>query len=299
MLSPYLKPQALNGGMLSSSKLTGILYGSSDALDKRNSSVFASAVQVLDAAKDVAETIANATGVRSPYFIIGEIPKNTSNPQYIWSSYDKPAQGIMRAVANASARFGYTQPGVIIDCLGDVNANMSVEFTTKPLVYLSNSVVDSRIRKPTIIKATVAVSNHLADDAEGQALNQVAAWDPTGASDYIRDELLYGGYTRAQYALYRLRWLMENGQPFTVYTPHGYYENMLIQSIAPKTDESTMDMLLCDITYQEAILAAPYSSGDDLNKRSATRNVIKPDTETKLGKSIRGWLNDTSVGAVK
>jgi hypothetical protein len=270
--------------MTSSSKLTHCIYGSSDALDKRNHSVFADVVQVVDAARDVAETIANALGIRSPYFIIGEIPNNYSRYNYIWSSQDKALAGIVRAVSNVAGSWTLEQQGVIIDCLGDVNANMSVEFTTKPLVYLSNSVIDSRIRKPMQVRATVAVSNHLADDAAGMALNQVAAWDPTGAADLLRDELLYGGLTRAQYALYRLRWLMENGKPFTVYTPHGYYENMLIQSISPRTDEGTMDMLLCDIVFQEALLSAPYEDDKELAKRAATRTNISTSS------GITAWL---------
>lgn len=286
MLSAYLKPQAINGGMLSSSKLTGAIYGASDALDKRNTNAFAQAVSIIDAAKDVAETIANAAGIRSPYFIIGEIPKDTSNPQYIWSSYDKAAVGLVRAVSNAYYRYDYEQEGVIIDCLGDISADMSVEFTTKPLVYLSNSVIDSRIRKPVVVKATVAISNYLADDAAGMAANLAASWDPTGALDVARDELLYKGYTRAQYALYKLRWLMENGKPFTVYTPHGYYENMLISSIRPHTDENNMDMLLCDITYQEAILSAPYSSDLQLAKRTATRTSVDPSSTP----SVKHWI---------
>lgn len=285
MLSPLLKPQALNGGMISSSKLTKAIYGSNDALDKRNKSGFANIVRTVDAAKDVAETIANAVGIRSPYFVIGEIPNDTS-PQYIWSSYDKAMVGVVRAVSNTINRWGVKQQGVIIDCLGDINANMSVEFTTKPLVYLSNSVVDSRIRKPTVVKATVAISNYLADDAVGMAMNQAASWDPTGTLDVVRDELLYEGYTRAQYALYKLRWLMENGQPFTVYTPHGYYENMLIQSLAPRTDENNLDMLLCDITYQEAILSAPYSTDEELANRTSTRFSIDPSTSP----TISNWL---------
>lgn len=292
MLSPYLRPQAINGGMLASSKLSHAIYGTGDALDKRNKSWFSTTVQTIDAAKDVAETIANAVGLRSPYFIIGEIPKSAGQ-QYIWSNYDKAMVGVVRAVSNAYNRWDTTQQGVIIDCLGDVSANMSVEFTTKPLVYLTNSVVDSRVRKPTVVNATVAISNYLADDAVGMAMNQAASWDPTGTLDIARDELLYGGFTRAQYALYRLRWLMENGQPFTVYTPHGYYENMLIQSIKPKTDESNMDMLLCDITYQEAILAAPYLTNIDLVQRSATRTVINPaETITnKITGAIKSWIS--------
>lgn len=283
MLSPYIKPEAINGGMGVSSKLVAnILYGDADALDKRTSenSLWVKAVKVIDAAKDVAETISNSLGIRSPYFVIGEIPRQAGT-KTIWSSQERAALGVIRAVAQDRSLMagGNEQEGVIIDCLGDVSADISVEFTHKPIFYQSSTVIDSRVRKPVIIKATVAVSNHLSDDIKGQALTQAANLDATGALELTKNELLYGGNTRAQYALYKLRWLMENGKPFTVYTPHGYYENMLIQSIKPQTNESTMEMLLCDIVYQEAILTAPYGSKSELEKRSLQRkNVIATDS---------------------
>lgn len=296
MLSPYIKPEAINGGMGVSSKLvSNALYGTADALDKRNSdsSLWVKAVKVIDAAKDVAETIANAAGIRSPYFVIGEIPE-LAGTKTIWSSQERAALGVIRAVAaNSSFLSGKVkQEGVIIDCLGDVTADVSVEFTQRPIFYQSSTVIDSRIRKPVVIKATVAVSNHLSDDLRGQALTQAANLDATGALELAKNVLLYGGNTRAQYALYKLRWLMENGQPFTVYTPHGYYENMLIQSIKPQTNEGTMDMLLCDIVYQEAILTAPYGSRKELENRSLQRkNVINTSESQTLASKYQNWIN--------
>lgn len=295
MLSPYLKPESINGGMGVPSKMVAdVLYGNSDALDKRNSegSVWVKAVKVIDAAKDVAETIANALGIRSPYFVIGEIPR-AAGTKTIWSSQERAAMGVIRAVAKDYNLYagGNEQEGVIIDCLGDVNADIAVEFTQRPIFYQSSTVIDSRVRKPVIIKATVAVSNHLSDDLRGQALTQAANLDATGALEMAKNELLYGGNTRAQYALYKLRWLMENGRPFTVYTPHGYYENMLIQSIKPQTNENTMDMLLCEIVFQEAILTAPYGSKKDLEKRSLQRsNVISTNESPTLVSKASNWL---------
>lgn len=295
MISPYLKPEAINGGMGVPSKMVAnILYGDADALDKRNSegSLWVKAIKIIDAAKDVAETIANSLGIRSPYFVIGEIPRQAGT-KTIWSSQERAALGVIRAVAQDFSLFagGNEQEGVIIDCLGDVNADIAVEFTQRPIFYQSSTVIDSRIRKPVVIKATVAVSNHLSDDITGQALTQLANLDATGAIELAKNELLYGGNTRAQYALYKLRWLMENGRPFTVYTPHGYYENMLIQSIKPQTNENTMDMLLCEIVYQEAILTAPYGSRADLEKRSLQRsNVIDTGESKTLISKASNWF---------
>lgn len=295
MLSPYLKPEAINGGMGVSSKLVAnVLYGNEDALDKRNSenSLWVKAVKVIDAAKDVSETIANSLGIRSPYFVIGEIPR-MAGAKTIWSTNDRAALGVIRAVTKDAKLLagGNEQEGVIIDCLGDVTADMSVEFTHRPIFYQSSTVIDSRVRKPVIIKATVAVSNHLSDDIKGAALTQAANLDATGALELAKNELLYGGNTRAQYALYKLRWLMENGQPFTVYTPHGYYTNMLIQSIKPQTNDSTMEMLLCDIVYQEAILTAPYGSRKDLEARSLQRtNVVNTNEDAPLWSKAQNWI---------
>lgn len=295
MLSPYLKPQAINGGMGVSSKLVAsVLYGSADALDKRNSegSAWVKAVKVIDAAKDVAETIANTMGIRSPYFVIGEVPKR-AGAKTIWSSQERAALGVIRAVAWDSRQIaaGNEQEGVIIDCLGDISADISVEFTQRPIFYQSSTVIDSRIRKPVMIKATVAISNHLSDDIKGQALTQAANLDATGALELAKNELLYGGNTRAQYALYKLRWLLENGIPFTVYTPHGYYENMLIQSIRPQTNETTMEMLLAEITFQEAILTAPYGSKSELEQRSLQReNVINTSKDKPLWSKAQNWI---------
>lgn len=296
MLSPYLKPEAINGGMgVPTKTVASLLYGSTDALDKRNSegSLWAKAVKVIDAAKDISETIANTMGIRSPYFVIGEIPKKAGT-KTIWSSQERAALGVIRAISQDYSIFagGNEQEGVIIDCLGDISADIAVEFTQRPIFYQSSTVIDSRVRKPVVIKATVAVSNHLSDDLKGQALTQAANLDATGALEGLKNDLLYGGNTRAQYALYKLRWLMENGRPFTVYTPHGYYTNMLIQSIRPQTNETTMDMLLCEIVYQEAIMTAPYASKDELKKRSLERkNVMSTDAkDTKWGGKVMNWI---------
>lgn len=277
MLSAYKKVSSLSDRLKGPSKLRSGDTASYGDLDKRGEpNVFQAAAIIADTTKDVIETTANLLGIRSPYYIIGEVPAD-GNQQVrgIWSNYDKAAYGVYRAISNV-VNWNNKQEGVIIDSLGDITATMSVEFTSKPLFFITSNAIDSRMRKPTIIKSTVAVSNYMADDAIGQAANKLAEYDPTGAADLIRDNLLYGGNTRAQYALYKLRWLMENAIPFIVYTPHGYYENMLIESISPKTDANNLDMLLCEITYKEAILATPYFTNNDLQRVAPTKTVIKP-----------------------
>lgn len=275
MLSAYRNVKSLSDRMNGPDKTTAGGSESYGDLDKRSTpNAFQTLALIADTMKDVVDTTANALGIRSPYYIIGEIPED-GNQQIrgVWSDYDKAAYGVYRAITNV-VNWNNKQDGVIIDSLGEISATMSVEFTSKPLFYLTSTAIDSRMRKPVVLKSTVAVSNYMSDNAIDAAANLLAAYDPTGALDLARDNLLYAGNTRAQYALYKLRWLMENGMPFTVYTPHGYYENMLIESISPRTDANNLDMLLCDITYKEAILAAPYMTNNDLKTVAPAKNVI-------------------------
>lgn len=283
MLSAYRNIKSLSDRLDGQDKTTASGKDSYGDLDKRSSpNAFQTLALVADTLKDIADTTANALGIRSPYYIIGEVPKE-GNQQVRrgWSNYDKAAYGVYRAVSNV-INWSNEQEGVIIDSLGDMSATISVEFTSKPLFYLTENAIDSRMRKPVMLKSTIAISNYLSDNAVGAAANLLAAYDPTGTLDLARDELLYAGNTRAQYALYRLRWLMENGIPFTVYTPHGYYENMLIESLNPRTDANNLDMLLCDITYKEAILAAPYSTtGDFTTKTPVKTQAVVATKQTK------------------
>lgn len=280
MLSAYISPEGINGGVSVSSLITEYVYKENyGALDKRADSsaegIVNQTVNAINTAKTITDTITNALGVRSPYYVIGEI----SDAKYGNSLFTETIYGnVIRAVQDITTE--KEQDGVIIDCLGDVNATISVEFTKNPVLFQSTTVSDSRMRKPTTLRATVAVSNNLSDDLIGSAAAGISALDPTGTVATLANHLLNSGNTRAQSALYKLRYLMENGKPFTVYTPHGYYENMLITSLAPKTNEGTMDMLLCDITFQEVIMYRPYFDGTSVSKIPARTNVLEATSKT-------------------
>lgn len=259
-----------------------------DALDKRSFGKGSPAQQLtatVDAINDVSEMFSNALGKRSPYLTIGEIAKED------WlggvSDYLGSAGGAVRAIQNLVS--GVDQEGVIIDCLGDVSGETSVEFTNNPMMFITNAVVDTRIRQPAKVTATIGISNYLSDDILGDMVNTLTN-AVGGIGNGLINQLVNGGSTRAQAALYRLRWLMENGKPFTVHTPHGIYENMLIKSIKAKTDENTMDMLYADIEFQEVILYTYYRESVDELKKSSTpkRTAISDKKASSL--SIRSFL---------
>lgn len=259
-LSPYINPPAINGALASTSKLGGLIYP--DGLDKRSTGYLQTTrnaiVNIVDTAQDLADSVANLAGSRSPMYIIGEVPAEETIGQ-VESQYIPDAiSGLVRAVSSTLA--GNQQDGVIIDGIGEVDGTFAVEFTSNPAVYKTNNIVDQRYRVPTKLRMTVMVSNYLNDDLVGAATDLVSALDPTGIISTASNILAYQGNTRAQYALYKLRYLMENAMPFTVYTPHGIYENMLIKSLNPRTDAEKMDMLYCVVDFQEIIFYTPYSN---------------------------------------
>lgn len=287
MLSPYLKKESLNGGVKSTRLITKNL-GLSGSLDKRSlgrgATGLAKVKDTINVAQTVSDTISNLAGIRSPYYVIGEVPNDGAKAQ---SAYKYGATGtLVRAVAGLFS--GIKQEGVIIDCIGDMSGTMSVEFTKNPVVYQSSTVVDGRIRKPATLKATVYVSNYLSDNAIGAAINAVGQVFGDLVSQAIND-IAFNGNTRAQNALYKLRYLMENGEPFTVYTPHGVYSNMLIESINPKTDATTMDCLMCEIVFKEVIMWRPYFNGGKADKIPAREEIVATESNNVV-KTIASWF---------
>lgn len=249
---------SLNGiGTTVTNNLGSALWGK-DGLDKRNSDMRQGLTSVVNTVSSLSNTISNALGNRSPYYIIGEVIQEDKIGSFA-EKYLGASGGAVRAITKLVN--GNEQEGVIIDCLGDVDGESAVEFTQNPIMYVTNSVTDSRLRKPATVTAVIGVSNYNSDSIIEQAANSLAdAADVTGGwlTNVLTSNLFYGGNTRAQYALYRLRWLMENGIPFTVHTPHGIYENMLIKSIKPRTDDKKMDMLYATIEFQEIIMYTAY-----------------------------------------
>lgn len=256
-----LRNTILNWKSETNSRLAGTLYP--DGLDKRNDNgSFARTVtDTVDTVNTITDMFSRAMGVSAPYLTIGEVPASDWLGGY--GSSLGSLGGAVRAVQNVWYK-DTGQEGVIIDCLGDVSGDSSVELTSNPLMYVTTGVIDSRVRVPATVNATIGISNYLADNILGDLENTIAGSFGAAGSlvKGVVNQLINGGQTRAQAALYRLRWLMENGKPFTVYTPHGIYENMLIKSIKPRTTDQSMDMLFADIEFKEAIMYTTYRQTD-------------------------------------
>ena len=284
---------SLNGAGTSLTNKIGSVVWGNDGLDKRtsNGAFRDQASSVINTVASVSNTISDALGNRNPYYIIGEIPEEKD-----WGTTAEKYGGVFGNVVRAVSKlyYGTKQEGVIIDCLGDVNGTSSIDFTQNPIMYVTNNVTDSRLRKPAEVSAVVCISNYQSDSIiESVAESTLSALDISGGaiSGIANNALFYGGNTRAQYGLYRLRWLMENGLPFTVYTPHGIYENMLIKSIKPETDATKMDMLYATVDFEEVIMYSTYTQ-----TKEGVGNIKTPArTAVSEGKSVMKWIKGKSV----
>lgn len=293
-LSPYLKPSVLNNGGGYSSLRTSItegILGKSGDFDKRETKSLYSDAEVttiVSSAKSIKDTLTNALGTRSPYYIIGEIPSNDATRLPQWAG--DTLGNVVRAVTSLA---GNAQEGVIIDAFDSFSGDISIEFTSNPVVFVSGTIMDNRMRTPNKVSATIMVSNHMTDNAINTAVNFLTSMDPTGLSSEVANQLMYGGNTRAQAALYKLRWLQENGQPFTVYTPHGIYQNMLIKSLKPKTTDKTVDMLLCDVEFCEIMYYEPYISSSSV-KQPARTNILEKSELNELTGKLKSWVSSVT-----
>ncbi len=296
MLSPWLQPSAINSPLQAAASLGLGGYDSDGSLDKRNNGEPMGIRNRINEYKTIADTITNALGNRSPYYIIGEIPSETGEMVDKYGKFFGQFGGAVRAVTDLFT--GKKQEGVIIDCLGDVNGEISVEFTNNPVLFTGSAITNGRMRKPNIVTAVVAVSNFNNDDSFGMALDTISAIDPTGIVGNALNILFEDGNTRAQNALYKLRGLQETGEPFKVYTPHGIYENMLIKSIKPLTNASSMDMLLASIVFEEVIFAQPYyTSAEEAKASPARENIIETQNGNISDKA--GKMGDKALEKIK
>lgn len=281
------KNYSLNGvGTQLTNKVGSVMWGM-DALDKRNSEARENLRGTINTVSSMAATLSESLGNKNPYYIIGEVPSEKDDVGSWSEKHLGSAGGIVRAVTKLI--YTPSQEGVIIDCLGDVDGESAVEFTQNPIMYVTGSVTDSRVRKPATVSAVVCVSNYRSDTVIEESVSSISGGlDIAGGwmTRVLTSNLFYGGNTRAQYALYRLRWLMENGIPFTVHTPHGIYENMLIKSIRPRTDDTKMDMLYATIEFEEIIMYTTYkqtASGKE------TPNM-PPRVAIEKGKNSVSWI---------
>lgn len=145
-------------------------------------------------------------------------------------------------------KFGLpVQNATTVDGFFRFEGNMDVQLPSYPIQFQTN-INMQRIRNPDVVSAEIFISSRMSDDIVEKT------------SRILSDNNLIslatgtdGDQARVRRKINELRWLQNNGRPFTYYTPHCVYENMVLKSIKPKNDEQTMDGFSAVLTFQEVI----------------------------------------------
>ena len=161
----------------------------------------------------------------------------------------------------------YKQDGVPVDAILDYQGEMSVTLTKNP-VQKKADVSDHRIPQPKTLIIELGVSNDVVSDLLGQAKKVVAGYASLLGMNLDDKRIL---------TYKKFEELMLRGQPFTVITPHGIYENMLITKVKPHTTLETQGLFYGTVEFQELIFfeevkgqgTSPQalSLGDEFKKR--------------------------------
>lgn len=277
-LNALLNPGSFVADVASGRTLGNMLYGGD--FDKNNQGLYGTVTSIATTVTNWADEISKLAGTRNPMYMIGDVAESIigeENSKYL----PDQAKGLVRAISQFTG--GVKQQGVIIDGIGDITAEISIEMPKNPFLYRSSGITDQRVRNPNVVKMRVMVSNYLQDGLSDILVDALSGLDPTGLTKNILSE---GGNTRAQQALYKLRYIQETGIPFTVHTPHGIYEQMLIKSIRPKTNATNMDMLDAEIEFVEVLMYAPLSK----YSQQLARNNIKPTTTEYKNATNWDWI---------
>ncbi|MDY3907201.1 MAG: hypothetical protein SOZ42_00925 [Candidatus Enterosoma sp.] len=144
----------------------------------------------------------------------------------------------------------YKQDGVPVDAIVDYQGEMSVTLTKNP-VQKKADVSDHRIPQPKTLVVELGVSNDVVSDLLGQGKKVVAGY--ASLLGYNLDDKRIVTYKKFEE-------LMLRGQPFTVATPHGIYENMLITRVKPHTTLETEGLFYGTVEFQELIFFGDIKS---------------------------------------
>ena len=204
--------------------------------------------------------IESMLSVRPQILLIGAIQKSSVSKR-IADAYTSIGDDLANSLSAE-----YKQDGVPVDAIVDYQGEMSVTLTKNP-VQKKADVSDHRIPQPKTLVVELGVSNDVASDLLGQVKKVTAGY--ASLLGYNLDDKRIVTYKKFEE-------LMLRGQPFTVVTPHGIYENMLITKVKPHTTLETEGLFYGTVEFQELIFF------EDLNKQGTSPQ--KKEFETWLGK---------------
>ena len=206
--------------------------------------------------------IESMLSVRPQILLIGAIQKSSVSKR-IADAYTSLGDDLANSLS-----VEYKQDGVPVDAIVDYQGEMSVTLTKNP-VQKKADVSDHRIPQPKTLVVELGVSNDVASDLLGQVKKVTAGY--ASLLGYNLDDKRIVTYKKFEE-------LMLRGQPFTVVTPHGIYENMLITKVKPHTTLETEGLFYGTVEFQELIFF------EDLNKQGTSPQK----------KEVKTWLEKYS-----
>lgn len=240
-----------------------------------------------NAITSVTDPVQKLLGVKGQLYTIGYIGlRQESGAKKIFrggfaESLRKTYYSALDAVQRNSLGFfgidekrGAVQNGITIDGFFRFEGVMGVELPTYPIQYQTD-INMHRIRTPDTVAMEIFISAYGSDDIVSDSIKELRN------NDFV--SLLAGedGNTaRIRRKLNELRWLMQAGKPFSLYTPHCIYENMVLTKIHPKNDEQTMDGWSGILEFKEIIY---YTDANDTKSR-VTKTALSPEANSVVSK---------------
>lgn len=280
------KVSAITNGSAVSNKFSAKLFGNDEFLRNKENS-YSSLVSNIRSALSIGSDVASAMGMKNSMYVIGEIPVEAG--VNLGRVGNRIANGVSTAVAYAtgskSGTYKEYQQGVRIDGFDNFKGDINVALPDNPVMY-NTSVTDTVVRNPNRLTMRVYVdlfhSDDIVDNLKQAALNSLG-----GLTNVIATAAGLE-MNRVQQALDNLKYIQERGRPFKVYTPHGVYENMMIERIQPVNDQKMNEILAADITFKEIVPTRSLGGGAKTTARTP------PSAPASNFAKALGWIRGTS-----
>lgn len=226
--------------------------------------------------KSVTDPVQELLGVKGELYTIGYIPWQPFNQDTVGGKIGNKllrgglVGGLMKAYNSASNLIPVSLPGtavqngITIDGFFRFEGEMGVDLPTYPIQYQTD-INMHRIRTPDTVAMEIFISSYGSDDIVTNAVTEVLNNDLVSLATGVN-----GNTARVRKKLNELRWLMQVGRPFQLYTPHCVYENMVLTKIKPKNDETSMDGWSGILEFKEMIY---YTDTNDSKSRLTKKSL--------------------------
>ena len=156
--------------------------------------------------------------------------------------------------------------GVVVDGVMSYNGNLGVTLTKNP-VQKNADINDHRIKQPKTLTLEVGVSNDVITGGLASSVRRMLSQTVNNLLGTDLDD-------RRIQTFENFKNLMYNGKPFTVVTPHGIYENMLLVGIRPFTKDDNIGLFQGYLDFQEVIMFSSVQQKSTAPTKKTVSGII-------------------------